>query len=451
MTAAEELTRILNAWAGAEVPVGLEAWDGSTAGPPDAPTTLTFHSPDALRRILYSPNELGLARAYVAGEVDIRGDLFGLFALRDAKAPAHEEVRIDLGWRTRWELLLAARRLGALGRPPLSPAEEARLSGRKHSRARDAHAISHHYDVSNEFYRLILGDTMTYSCAYFATPEMTLDQAQRAKYEHVCRKLALEPGMRLLDVGCGWGGMAMHAAREHGVTAVGITISRRQAELAEKSVADAGLSDRVTIRLQDYRDVDDGPFDAISSIGMFEHVGLSRLRAYIARLFDLLAPGGTLLNHAISRSDPTKAAFEPNTFISRYVFPDGELHEVGSVVTEMQKLGFEVRDVESLREHYARTLRAWVTNLERGWDDAVCEAGRAHARIWRLYMAGSAVGFDAGRINVHQVLAVRPQRDGTSGMPLTRAPWYLYQRAEVTGKPGLGIPRSVLNEGGGTP
>ena len=425
MAAADDLARILKAWAGAELPVQVEAWDGSAAGPPDAPTTLTFDSPDALRRILYSPNELGLARAYVAGEVDIRGDIFGLFALRDAIAPRDHEVRLDLGWRTRWELLRAARRLGALGRPLPPPAEEARLSGRKHSRARDAHAISHHYDVSNEFYQLILGDTMTYSCAYFASPELTLDQAQSAKYEHVCRKLALEPGMRLLDVGCGWGGMAMHAAREHGVTAVGITISRRQAELAEKRVAEAGLADRVTIRLQDYRDVDDGPFDAISSIGMFEHVGLSRLRAYLVRLYDLLPAGGKMLNHAISRSDPTKAAFEPNTFIPLYVFPDGELLEVGSVVTEMQRLGFEVRDVESLREHYARTLRAWVTNLERGWDDAVREAGRARSRIWRLYMAGSAVGFDAGWINVHQVLAVRPQRDGASGMPVTRAPWYL--------------------------
>ncbi|MDQ3985516.1 MAG: cyclopropane-fatty-acyl-phospholipid synthase family protein [Actinomycetota bacterium] len=424
MAVADELARIIEAWLGTDLPVRIEAWDGSAAGPEDAATTLSFASPDALRRVLYAPNELGLARAYVAGDIDILGDVFGVFALRDAMASRADEVRLDLGWPLRWELLRTARRLGVLGRPLPPPAEEARLSGWRHSRSRDAHAVAHHYDVSNEFYRLILGETMTYSCAYFASPETTLDDAQRAKYEHICRKLGLRPGMRLLDVGCGWGGMPMHAAAEHGVTAVGITISRPQAEVAEKRVAEAGLADRVTIRLQDYRALDERPFDAISSIGMFEHVGLSQLRAYFTKLYGLLREGGRMLNHAISRPDPTKAAYEPNTFIARYVFPDGELHEVGSVVTEIQRLGFEVRDVESLREHYATTLRNWVTNLERGWEEAVRRVGAARARIWRLYMAGSAVAFEAGRINVHQVLAVKPDRDGTSGMPTTRAPWY---------------------------
>ena len=423
MAVADELARIIEAWIGTDLPVRVAAWDGSAAGPEGAATTLKFCSPDALRRVLYAPNELGLARAYVAGEIEILGDVFGVFALRDAIASRTQDVRLDLGWRLRLRMLQAVNRLGALGRPLPRPAEEARLSGRRHSRSRDAQAVAHHYDVSNEFYRLILGDSMTYSCAYFASPEMTLADAQRAKYEHICRKLGLEPGMRLLDVGCGWGGMPMHAAAEHGVTTVGVTISGRQAELAEKRVAEAGLADRVTIRLQDYRAIDDRPFDAISSIGMFEHVGVSQLRAYFTKLYDLLREGGRMLNHAISRPDPTKAA-EPNSFIARYVFPDGELHEVGSVVSEIQRLGFEVRDVESLREHYPRTLRSWVANLERGWEEAVRRAGAARARIWRLYMAGSAVGFEAGRINVHQVLAVKPRRDGTSGMPATRAPWY---------------------------
>jgi cyclopropane-fatty-acyl-phospholipid synthase len=267
---------------------------------------------------------------------------------------------------------------------------------------------------------LLLGETMTYSCAYFSSPEATLDQAQTAKYDLICRKLGLRPGMRLLDVGCGWGGMVMHAAEHFGVDAVGVTISRQQADLAAKRVADAGLADRAEIRLQDYRDLGSERFDAISSIGMFEHVGLSELRHYFAVLHGLLVPEGRLLNHGISRL-PGPAGFGKRSFITRYVFPDGELHEVGSVITAMQSEGFEVRDVEALREHYARTLRTWVSNLEANWDEAVSLAGAARVRIWRLYLAGSAAGFEGGRINLHQVLAVSPDGDGGSGMPATRA------------------------------
>jgi cyclopropane-fatty-acyl-phospholipid synthase len=224
--------------------------------------------------------------------------------------------------------------------------------------------------------------------------------------------------MRLLDVGCGWGGMVLHAAATHGVRAVGVTVSRRQAEWAEKAVAEAGLADRVEIRYQDYRDVRDGPFDAISSIGMFEHVGLSQLRVYFGGLRRLLRPGGRLLNHAIARPpNAGRTRFQPNSFIDRYVFPDGELHEVGSVVSTMQGTGFEVRHVESLREHYALTLRAWVSNLEASWDEAVAEVGPGRARVWRLYMAASALNFEAGRTQVHQVLAVRSD-GGRSGLPL---------------------------------
>jgi cyclopropane-fatty-acyl-phospholipid synthase len=268
----------------------------------------------------------------------------------------------------------------------------------------------------------VLGPTITYSCAYFASEEMSLDEAQEAKYELVCRKLGLGPDMRLLDVGCGWGGMVLHAAREHGVRAVGVTLSRQQHELAQKRIAEAGLADRVEVRFQDYRDIDDGPYDAISSIGMFEHVGVSRLNEYFADLYALLVPEGRLLNHAISRP-PGPSAFDKHSFIERYVFPDGELHEVGSVVSAIQNNGFEARDVESLREHYARTLRHWVTNLETKWDDAVAAAGEARARVWRLYMAGSAMNFEAGRTNIHQVLAVKPDPSGRSGMPSTRRDW----------------------------
>jgi cyclopropane-fatty-acyl-phospholipid synthase len=298
------------------------------------------------------------------------------------------------------------------------PPEEARLRGRRHSRRRDARAVAHHYDVSNAFYRMVLGPSMTYSCAVWERPDVTLEQAQEAKVELVCRKLGLEPGMRLLDIGCGWGGMVVHAAARHGVRAVGVTVSRRQAEWADKAVAEAGLADRVEIRYQDYRDVDDGPFDAISSIGMFEHVGRSRLETYFDGVRRLLRPGGRLLNHGISRPpNRGRTRFRRRSFIDRYVFPDGELHEIGAVVSTIQERGLEVRHVEGLREHYALTLRAWVRNLEASWDAAVAEVGPGRARVWRLYMAASALNFEAGRTQVHQVLAVRPDR-GRSGLPL---------------------------------
>jgi cyclopropane-fatty-acyl-phospholipid synthase len=263
---------------------------------------------------------------------------------------------------------------------------------------------------------------MTYSCALFADPAATLEVAQEAKHELVARKLGLGEGMRLLDVGCGWGSMLLHAAARHGVSGVGVTISRRQAERARERVPEAGLADRIEIRLVDYREVADGPYDAISSIGMFEHVGLSQLALYFARLHALLRPGGRLLNHGIGRPPRRKPILPRRTFVNRYVFPDGELHEVGAVASRMQAAGLEVRHLESLREHYALTLRRWVRNLEDSWDEAVAEVGSARARIWRLYMAGSALGFEAGRLQVHQVLAVRSDA-GPSGMPLQRGTW----------------------------
>jgi cyclopropane-fatty-acyl-phospholipid synthase len=306
-----------------------------------------------------------------------------------------------------------------LPRPP----EEARLAGRRHTKARDAAAIAHHYDVSNDFYRIVLGPSMTYSCAVFASPSTSLEDAQTAKHELICRKLALRPDMRLLDIGCGWGGMLLHAAREHGVRGIGVTVSQRQAELAEKRVAEAGLADRIDIRLQDYRDVDDGPYDAISSIGMFEHVGLSQLEVYFERCYALLSPGARMVNHAIARPAQRgkrpagRTRFARRSFIDKFVFPDGELHEIGSVVTAMQAQGFEVRHVESIREHYALTLRNWVANLEHDWDDAVAATTIGRARVWRLYMAAAAVNFEDGNTQVHQTLGVKADR-GRSGLPL---------------------------------
>jgi cyclopropane-fatty-acyl-phospholipid synthase len=420
-TVADTLTPLISAFVGTDLPVTISCWDGSRLGPPDAPATIVLSSPLALRRLLWAPRELGLARAYIAGEIEIEGDIFSALAVRDVVAPPNKHVSLRLGPRNYIGLLRAARRNGALGLPPPRPNQEARLGGQRHSKGRDARAVSHHYDVSNDFYRLMLGPTMTYSCAYFESSDMSLNEAQYAKHELICRKLGLAPGMRLLDVGCGWGGMVLHAAKHHGVSAVGVTVSQAQADFAEKRVAEEGLGDRIEIRVQDYRDVSDGPFDAISSIGMFEHVGVAKLKDYFANLYELLSSTGRLLNHAISRPDPSMKAFDKKSFIARYVFPDGELQEVGRVITAMQHQGFEVRDVESLREHYATTLRAWVRNLEADWDRALALAGPERARIWRLYTAGSALSFEAERLNIHQVLGVKPGDRGASGMPRTRS------------------------------
>jgi cyclopropane-fatty-acyl-phospholipid synthase len=413
------LEPMVTAFVGPKPPVTIRFWDGSVLGPERSDATLTIRSPRALRRILYAPGELGAARAYVAGELELDGDVYAALALRDSIARRDAGARVGLGMRGWVDLVRAARRSGAVGPPPAPPPEEAHLRGRLHSKERDAAAIAHHYDVSNDFYRLVLGETMTYSCAHFETPDMSLEDAQESKHELVCQKLGLRPGARLLDVGCGWGTMAMHAARHHGARAVAITISERQAALAAQRVAEAGLESQVEIRQQDYRDVSDGPYDAISSIGMFEHVGLSRLAEYLGDLYRLLRPEGRLLNHGISRPGPSGLA--RTSFINRYVFPDGELHEVGTVVSAAQAEHFEVRDVESLREHYAKTLRRWVANLEAEWDRAVRLVGPSRARIWRLYMAGSAVNFEAARTSIHQVLAVKGGAQGESGMPLTRA------------------------------
>ncbi len=402
----------------------IEFWDGSVIehersprGGGGAPGTLRVNSPDAVRRLLWTPNQLGLGRAYVAGEVDADGDFIAMVeVLRDATPE-------DLRFRGKAviEAIAAARKAGVIGRPLPAPPEEARLKGRRHSLRRDSRAISHHYDVGNDFYRIVLGESMTYSCARFVDDGMSLDDAQTAKHDLVARKLGLDQseGMRLLDVGCGWGSMVIHAASRYGVDAVGITISREQAELARKRVGEAGVGDKVEIRLQDYRELGDERFDAISSIGMAEHVGSKRIDEYFAILHKALVPTGRLLNHAISSVGGSKLARQ--SFVGRYVFPDGELLDVGDTVRAMERAGFEVRDVESLREHYAKTLRAWVANLEANWDAAVAAADLAHARIWRLYMAGSAVGFTDGGINIHQVLGVVPTSSGESAMPPTRA------------------------------
>jgi cyclopropane-fatty-acyl-phospholipid synthase len=417
-SAASALSPLIGHLLGGQVPVRFELWDGSAIGPEKGAGTIHVRSTDAIRRILWAPGELGVGRAYVAGDIEIEGDIIAMMESLHAVAP--RDLRVGL--RAVPAALGAAYRAGAIGRPLPAPPEEAGLGGLRHSQRRDARAVTHHYDVGNDFYELVLGPSMTYSCARFADPAMSLEQAQESKHELTCRKLGLQQGrpLRLLDVGCGWGSMAMHAAANNGATVVGITLSEPQAAYARKRVAEAGLADRVEIRVQDYRDLRGERFDAISSIGMFEHVGKARTTQYFQTLHGLLEPGGRLLNHAISEQGGSK--LKPWSFFGRYVFPDGELLDVGDVVLAMERAGFECRDVESLREHYARTLRSWVANLEANWEAALALVGLARARIWRLYMAGSVIGFENGGIAVHQVLGVVPDA-GRSGMPPTRSAW----------------------------
>lgn len=416
-----------------EIPLRLQAWDGSEAGPADAPVVV-FRSRRALRRIIWSPGQLGLSRAYVAGEIDAPGDIFTAFAALNSVGKFAEAGNRPLSAGERWKLLRTAIRLRALGPNPAPPPEEANVGrhGRRHSRSRDAAAISHHYDVGNDFYALVLGPSMVYSCAVWndqpgnggqneggGTNEQALDAAQEAKLDLVCRKLGLQPGMRVLDVGCGWGSFALHAAQRYGVDVVGVTLSTEQAVMARKRVAGAGLTDRVDIRVQDYRDVDDGPFDAISSIGMSEHVGRPQISNYSSHLHNLLRPGGRLLNHAISwNAGPAPA--DPDSFIPRYVFPDGEMLSLAEMIAALESTRFEVLDVEALRQHYALTLRAWVHRLEEHWDEAVRLVGEGRARVWRLYMAASALGFEEGITGVNQVLV---QRAGGAEPPLRRTAW----------------------------
>jgi cyclopropane-fatty-acyl-phospholipid synthase len=419
-----------------KLPFRVEAYDGSVAEPTVVSransVTLKILSRDAISRILTHPGELGLARAYVAGDIDVDGDLDPIF---DLKLPALRHLLNARNIRS----LLSVVGTSAI-RPLAPPSVEARPRGVMHSKNRDRQSVTHHYDVSNRFYEMVLGPSMTYSCAVFASPDDTLEQAQARKVDLVARKLDLQPGMRLLDVGCGWGAMAIHAARHYGASVVGVTLSEPQCRYATEQAKLAGVSELVEFRLQDFRDVKDGPFDAVSSIGMSEHVGRKSLPNYSQIIWDQLKPGGRFLNHAIGRpvsydEDPQPSQVSElsrqmqialgmrgpsktgSAFIDRYVFPDGELHEVGTMVSMFQAHGFEVRHVESLREHYALTLRRWVDNLVKRFDEAAEEVGVERARVWRLYMAGSAVGFERHHLEIHQILNVRPV-DGRSGMPL---------------------------------
>jgi cyclopropane-fatty-acyl-phospholipid synthase len=395
--------------------VEIRAFDGSRAGPPDSDVRIELRSSRALSYLATGSGDVGLARAYVSGDLDVVGDVYT--ALRRLK-----RLDLDLSWPRRWQVLRELGGVRLLLPPPPRPPQEVRLRGRRHSKARDQAAIAHHYDVSNLFYSWVLGPSMAYTCAVYPTTDATLEEAQFAKHDLVARKLALRPGMRLLDVGCGWGGMVMHAARHYGVRALGVTLSRRQAEWAQKAIAEAGLGDLAEVRHLDYRDVAETDFDAISSIGLTEHVGMAQLPGYFRLLLDRLRPGGRLLNHCITRPNNLEPAARRRWFINRYVFPDGELTGVGRLVSLMHDTGFEVRHEENLREHYARTLAAWSANLDAHWDEAVAEVGVGTARAWRLYLAGSRLGFEQNQIQLHQVLCAKLDAERRSGMPL-RPDW----------------------------
>ncbi|MEW2381490.1 class I SAM-dependent methyltransferase [Micromonospora sp. NPDC047707] len=406
------------------LPVRVTGYDGSALGPADAGITLAIRSERGLSYLLTAPGDLGMARAYVSGDLGLEGVHPGdpyeaLRVLKDEvrlRVPPVAEA-LSLARALGWERLL----------PPPPPPQEALprwkrvVNGLRHSRTRDSSAISHHYDVSNAFYEKVLGGSMTYTCAVFRSPDDSLETAQAAKYDLVAQKLALKAGMRLLDVGCGWGGMVRHAAREYGVKVLGVTLSRAQAQWAQGAIEREGLTGLAEVRHLDYRDAPREQFDAVSSIGLTEHIGVRNYPGYFGFLRNRLRPGGRLLNHCITRAD-NRAPHRSGAFIDRYVFPDGELAGPGRIISEIHDAGLEVHHEENLRQHYALTLAAWCRNLVANWDFCVSEVGAGTARVWGLYMAGSRMAFERNGIQLHQVLATRTGPAGETTYPL-RPDW----------------------------
>lgn len=431
------LAEIFLGLVGPDAPVSCRACDGSAVERPDAVGVVELRSPRAVRYLATAPGELGLARAYVTGEVEIDGDLHDtLLAMRAHARPRAEQLA-----------LLTRLRPWMLRRPPL-PEEELparrRRGSRAHTRERDARAIAHHYDLSNDFYEILLGPSMAYSCAVFPRDDASLLEAQREKFDLICRKLELRPGHRLLDVGAGWGGLVIHAAEHYGAHALGVTLSGGQAARAQAEIERAGLSARASVIHRDYRDVHEGGFHAISSVGAMEHFGARSLGGHFAAMAGLLLPQGRMLNHAITRPS-SRVSVRPGPFIDRYIFPDGELESPAAIIGAMHDNGFEVRHEESLREHYARTLGAWSENLEVGWERAVAEVGLLRARAWRLYLAISRIGFELNLVQIHQVLAVNTDDDGRSGMPL-RPNWERARRIRPEPLTGA-TPRERISAG----
>ena len=393
--------------------------------------TLILTHPGALRRMFVPPGELSIGEAYLRGDFNIEGDIFAAVNLAESFA--------DL---TGSEWLDVIRKLMALPRmDPPHPTSEgrsaARLRGTPHTPERDRAAVTYHYDTGNDFFALFLGQWMAYSCAYFEDPEMELDQAQEAKLDYLCRKLKLQSGERLLDIGCGWGGLVVYAAENYGVDVTGITLSNPQAAYGRAWIKQAGLQERARIEVVDYRDLQPfAPFDKVASVGMFEHVGRDHLPDYFNAAYRALRPGGLFLNHGIARQQAPqpnrweRAFLQRGKFSQRYVFPDGELVQIGEALSVAEHSGFEVRDVESLREHYARTLRLWVRNLESHYSDAVRITDERTYRTWRLFMAAAARGFERERASVYQALLSK-SHPGAESLPMTRADLYGPERKEI--------------------
>ena len=394
-------------------------WDGSVwdaeSGEPSR-FTMVLRNPGVLRTMLWSPSELALGEAYLYNDLDIEGDISSAFFLADRLV----QLRLGLAERLRFARLLLA--LPSSGRHRgARPAE--RLRGPLHSVGRDRQAVTYHYDMSNAFYSLWLDERMVYSCAYFTDPGDDLDSAQERKLDYLCRKLRLQRGERVLDIGCGWGGLVIHAARNYGVQAHGITLSRPQADLANERIRQAGLSDRCRVDVRDYREIHaPESYDKLVSVGMFEHVGESRLQEYFRVAFHLLRPGGVFLNHGIA-CIPGFPPLPGPSFSDHYIFPDGELLPLGTTLRAAEASGFEVRDVECLREHYVLTLRKWLERLDFRREEACGATDEKTYRLWRLYLAGAAHKFRMGQNSVYQTLLSRPFQ-GNSGLPLSRGDWY---------------------------
>ncbi len=404
--------------------IGIQFWDG-TLWPDDKPkpVRMILKHPSALRDMLLPGTELALAEAYLYDDFDIEGDIIEVFRIADGISNSTNGFRKKL--RVARDLLRLPDSSAMIGtkqkRAHHGPAD---LSGRKHSVDRDRQAISYHYDVSNNFYQLFLDKRMIYSCAYFHDLDQDLDTAQENKLDHICKKLRLQPGQRVLDIGCGWGGLVIYAAKNYGVDVTGITLSHNQADLANQRIAEAGLSDRCRVILQDYREVPTAePFDALVSVGMFEHVGQALLPTYFKKAMDLLKPQGVFLNHGIGQRANNVLPSGPN-FSDSYVFPDGETVPINVTLHAAEEAGFEVRDVENLREHYAQTLRHWVSRLEFNHDKALQYVEEPTYRVWRLFMSGSSYEFRVGRLNIYQTLLSKMDAQGNSNLPLTRKDWY---------------------------
>lgn len=394
--------------------VGVALWEGTRVNPSGARFVLQVAAPGALRAAFSPPIELNAARAFGAGLLDVEGDL-------ETAIDAFTRASRAITMRTVVRMAALLRRLPSTALPRL---REARLRGFVHSKARDRAAVSFHYDRPVQFYRAFLDRDLVYSCAYFDDTVESLDAAQSAKLDYTLRKLRLQPGERLLDIGCGWGALVIRAAQHFGAKALGITLSRTQHEEAQRRIAEAGVGDRARVELRDYRDLRGERFDKIVSIGMFEHVGRPRFSQYFASAFEAVRPGGLFLNHAIADQSQGRRSGRAAGFMGRFIFPDGELVGAGEALRAAECAGFEVRDVENLREHYARTLRAWRANLERNRDAAIAASDESVYRLWRLYLAGSAQGFNSGRLGVFQALLARPHADGRTELPPTRRDLY---------------------------